>query len=432
MPSRSPTSPGLPPLLHHRTARNLWKLAAAALCTRPEIKLLDAAEELRSQMAWASHAALDEKDRHLLDVVTALEEDVAWHSPARFQVAANIARDLLTGPQAEDNERLLHEEGEAWNDLYQDTLHADERHRARMLRGTTSYDWAGRGGTAVWRAERRICVQYFEDWLVGGARGDMAEYVMQRPGWMLVRPSGWNAVAPVPTSASQLPQPYAAWAAQGRVLVFPYGSRQAVWPLRHQPREPGWEPVPGVAPLLAAAQRLSPEQVTGFIEAVLIDWNHKWDEEPDLRLALDLPVGRAYDAGLITAEERTRAMAEARAATLRDMEEIIAAFKDDDRDENQLQELQEARGSVREFTRVAKRLDKKVGSAFRVRKAVWQWPGLSVTGELLAGSPADLVQWLAAAAHERSLLILEQSMQQAWGYAFDRYGRRDNRGKGRV
>lgn len=125
-------------------------------------------------------------------------------------------------------------------------------------------------------------------------------------------------------------------------------------------------------------------------------------------------------------------MGEARAATLRDMDEIIAAFKDGDHDTNRLRELLEARGSVREFTRVAKRLDKRVGSAFRVRKAVWRWPGLSAAGELLAGSPASLVQWLAAAAHERSSLILEQSMQLAWGYAFDRYGRRDHSGKGRV
>lgn len=295
---------GLLPLLHHRSARNLWKLAAVTLCTRPEIQLLDAAEELRSQMAWMSQAPLDEKDRYLLDVVAALEEDVAWHSPARFQVAANIARELLTGPQAEDNERLLHEEGEAWHDLYQDTLHADEGHRVRLLRGTTSYDWAGRGGTAVWRAERRVEVQYFEDWLVGGGEDDTAEYVMKRPGWMLARPSGWRAVALVLTSAGRLPQPYAAWAAEGSTLVFPYGIRQAIWPLRRRPRAPGWEPVPGIEPLLAAARGLRSEQVTGFIEAVLIDWNHEFDEDPELRLALDLPVGRAYDVGLITAEER--------------------------------------------------------------------------------------------------------------------------------
>ncbi|MFD7004047.1 hypothetical protein ACFWA5_49460 [Streptomyces mirabilis] len=70
---------GLPPLLRHRSARNLWKLVAA-LCIRPETDLLDAAEEVRSEMAWISGATVDEGDRHLVDVVMAPEEDVAWHS----------------------------------------------------------------------------------------------------------------------------------------------------------------------------------------------------------------------------------------------------------------------------------------------------------------------------------------------------------------
>ncbi|MFF1680786.1 hypothetical protein ACFVYG_32705 [Streptomyces sp. NPDC058256] len=425
---------GLLPLLHHRAARNLWRLAAAALCTRPELLLLDAAERLRSKSAWTS-GALDEADRHLLLVVEALEEDAAWHSPARFRVAANIARDLLTGPEAAAKERVLHEDGEAWHLLHQDTLRADEEHRSWLLRGTTTYDFTGRGGTAVWRAERQVGLQYFEDWLLGRTGDDTAGYVTEPPGWMLTRPSGWNALAPSLTSAGRLPQPYAQWAAEGRALVFPHSNRQALWPLRHCSGPPGWEPVPGAEPLLAAARGLRPEQIPGFIEAVLIDWNHEFDEDdeaPDLRLALDLPVSRVYDFGLITAEERQRAMAQAREATLQEMDDIIAALKDDDHGEDDLRELQEVRGSAREFTRVAKRIDKRVGSAFRVGKAVWQWPGLSAAGELLAGSPADLVQWLADAAHDRSTLILGESMQQAWGYAFDRYGRRDRRGKGRV
>ncbi|MEU9214529.1 hypothetical protein AB0D27_43395 [Streptomyces sp. NPDC048415] len=139
---------GLLPLLRHRAARNLWRLAAAALCTGPETELLEAAADVRAATAWTSDTMLGEDDQRLLAVVTALEEDVAWHSPARFQVVANIARDLLTGPQADANEQLLQEEGEAWNELHQDTLHADEEHRAYLQRGTTIYDWSGRGGTA--------------------------------------------------------------------------------------------------------------------------------------------------------------------------------------------------------------------------------------------------------------------------------------------
>ncbi|MCX5443914.1 hypothetical protein [Streptomyces sp. NBC_00063] len=424
---------GLFPLLRHRAARNLWRLAAAALCTGPETELLDAAAAVRTATAWTSDTVRDD-DRHLLAVATALEEDVAWHSPARFQVAANIARDLLTGPQAEDNERLLQEEGEAWNELHQDTLHADEGRRAYLQRGTTSYDWSGRGGTAVWRAERLVSLQHFEDWLTGRTGTDSAEHMIQPPGWVLSRPPGWHAVAPALTPTGRLPQPYAAWTAESRTLTFPYRNRQAVWPLQRRPDPPGFEPVPGAEALLAAGSRLRPEQITGYIEALLVDWNHQFDAEddPDLRLALDIPVGTAYDFGLISAEERRRAMAEARTATLQDMDELIDDLTHDGHDEEDLQHLREARGNVRQFTLVATRLNSRIGSPFRVHKAIWQWPGLSVADEFLAGTSTDLVRWLATAAHARSSLIAEQSMQQAWSYAFDRYAPRARSARRRM
>jgi hypothetical protein len=50
----------------------------------------------------------------------ALNEDVAWHSPACFQVAANIARDILTGPGAAAGEQLLYEQRAEWNAIRQD------------------------------------------------------------------------------------------------------------------------------------------------------------------------------------------------------------------------------------------------------------------------------------------------------------------------
>ncbi|GAA2114125.1 hypothetical protein [Streptomyces synnematoformans] len=413
------------PLLRHRAARNLWRLAAAALCTGPEIELLDAAEEVRIAMSWTSDTARD-GGQHLLAVAVALEEDVAWHSPARFQIAANIARDLLTGPRAADNERLLQEEGEAWDLLYQDTLHADKERRAYLQRGTTSYDYSGRGGTVVWRAERQVGLQDFEDWLTGRTQTDAAEYMIKPPGWVLSRPPNWHAAVPTLTPAGRLPQPYAAWTAEGRTLAFPYRNRQAVWPLQRWPHEPGFEPVPGAEVLLAAASGLRPEQITGYIEALLVDWNHEFDAEddPDLCLALDVPVGRAYDFGLISAEERRRAMAEARAATLQHMDELIDDLTLDGCDQEDLQYLREARGNVRQFTLVASRLNSRLGLRFRVHKATWRWPGLSVADEFLAGTSTDLVRWLAAVVHPRSSLIAGQSMQQAWRYAFDRYAPR--------
>jgi hypothetical protein len=425
---------GLLPLLHHRAAGNLWRLATAGLCTGPERALLEAAVAVRDATAGTPETVLDPDTQHLLAVVTALEEDVAWHSPARFQVAANIARELLTGPQAEANERLLHQEGEGWNDLYLDTLYANGDRQAHLQRGTTSYDWSGRGGGAVWRAERQVSLDNFGDWLTGPVQTDTAEYVVRPPGWVLTQPPSWHALAPEPTHTGRLPQPYATWTDQGRALAFPYCGKQAVWPVRRQPNRPGFEPVPGAEALLAPATGLKPEHGLGYIEALLVDWNHQFDadDEPDLRLALDVPVGPAYDFGLISAEERQRAMAEARAATLNSMDEVIDLLTDGDCEEADLQYLRQARGNVRQFTHVATRLDPSIGARFRVHKATWRWPGLSVAGEFLAGTSTDLVQWLATVAHARSSLITQQSMQQAWTYAFDRYAPRARSSRRRV
>lgn len=418
---------GLPPLLRHRAARNLWRLATAASITGPELDLLDAADELRKATAWTSDTELDAYDQRLLRIATAIEEDVAWHSPARFHVADNIARDLLTGPQAEANARMLQEEGEAWEDLHQDTLHADEERRCYLKRGTTDYDWSGRGGTAVWRAERQVALQDFEDWLTHRTRTDTPQYAVRPPGWVLTRPPGWRAVAPTSADTGGLPQPYAAWTDEGRVLAFPHRNRQAVWPLQRRPDAPGYEPVPGAAALLAAAAGLPSEQILQYIEALLVDWNHEFgdEDEPDLYLALDVPVGAAYDFGLISAEERQEAMAQARTATLQAMDEIIDELALDGCDEEDLRHLRHVRGNVRQFTDEATRLDSRIGARFRVHKATWRWPGLSVVGEFLAGTSTDLVQWLANAAHARSSLITQHSMQQAWGEAFDRYAPRE-------
>ncbi|MEU0403748.1 hypothetical protein ABZ318_26660 [Streptomyces sp. NPDC006197] len=415
---------GLLPLLRHRAARNLWRLASVALCTRPEVHLLHAAEKLRDGMEGGPARGLDLEQQRLLDTVAALEEDVAWHSPARFIVAANIARERLTGPRAEANERMLYEEGEDFDDLYRDTLHAREDRRQKLLQGMADYDWSGRGGTAVWRAERQVTLQHVEDWLVDRTGKAPAQMQATPPGWMLLRPAAWTAAAPNLTRDGQLPQPFPQWLREGRVLTFPYRNRQALWPLQ---RAPGWEPIPGIEALLAPARNLPAEKVLGYIEALLIEWNHQFDpeEEPAFHSVLEIPAGRAHDIGLITAEERRAAMAEAREMTLRGMDEVIARFEDDSVDTESLQHLRAVRGSFSEFRRQAKRIDARVASRLQVTRALWQWPGRSAAAELCAGSSTDLVQWLAAVVHERSALILELAMHEAWQDAFDRYGRRD-------
>lgn len=417
---------GLWPLLRHRAALGLWRLTTAQTSTGPERELLIAAEDIRSGLAWQNPEDLDgERDaaaeRQLLLAAEALEEEVGWHSPARFETTAVLARRLLASPDAEAGEQMLYEQGPAWEERYQDALQAAAR-PLTLLHGF-AYDWTGRGGTAVWRAHRRVAVQDFEDWLTSPAHGeDSATYVVSPPGWLLRAPSGWHAH--VPAGTGDLAQPYAQWVADGRVLAFPYKSRQALWPMIAAGS--GREPVPGIEPLAAAAraEKLRPEEISGFIEAVLIDWRHAYEADSSVRMTLELPADLAHRFGFLTSEQQHAVMAQARAETLRCMDEIIEAFRDDGRDEHDLQQLQEVRGNVRMFRRTATRYGKHIASRFRVRRASWPWPGPSVAEELLTSSRTDLLQALAVQAHRSRSLVLEESMREAWQQAFDRYGRR--------
>lgn len=420
---------GLEPLLRHRSALGLWLLATAATSTGPEKAVLVEAERARTQTDTGDDSTDGDpaRIRHVQLVAEALENDVAWHSPERFKVATNIARSLLAGPGAETGERLLYEQRADWHELYQDTLHAAGERLARLLQGTTSYDFSGRGGGAVWRARRKVGLQDFEDWLVFRPDDDGAERTMDPPGWLLRLPGAWHAAAPPLTAASLPQEPYAQWAADGKLLGFPFRNRQAFWPLTRQQQAPGWRPVPGIEPVVMAAAGLDPQQISHFIEAVLIDWSHEFEaeDEPPVGIALDLPVGKAYEFGFLSAEEQHTTMAEARAHTKRTMDAVIEAFRqDDESDEDRLEALRKARGNAREFGSLARQFDKRIGGKFAVTRATWRWPGGSVADTLLTGHRPDLVQCLATWAHRNAALILEYSMLNAWERAFDRYGRR--------
>ncbi|MGW7200400.1 hypothetical protein [Streptomyces chryseus] len=106
-----------------------------------------------------------------------------------------------------------------------------------------------------------------------------------------------------------LPEPYAQWARDGKLLRFPFRDRQALWPVVQRPHAPRWGPVPGIEPLVAAAAKLRPEQISNYIEAVLIDWSHEFEDEPTVRIALELPVGQARQFGFLTAKEQHASMA---------------------------------------------------------------------------------------------------------------------------
>lgn len=182
--------------------------------------------------------------------------------------------------------------------------------------------------------------------------------------------------------------------------------------------------MPGIEPVISTAQGLRPDQVVGFIEAVLLDWSWSDEEFPDGEFPgeLRLPVDKARDFGFITAEEERQARVNARAQTLRAIDEIIDRLSEDQHHHRPV--LEQARGNIQQFRRIAKRLGIKVTAA----RASWPWPGRSVVDEVIAGARPDLVELLATWAYRTSTGKLGQSMEAAWDDAFDPHrGRRSRR-----
>jgi hypothetical protein len=393
---------GLLPLLRHGAALGLWHLAVAVTSTPAEDAIRDAATEARAAKKTP------DRDRVLL-MEEALDGEVAWHSSERFTAAANIARDVLSGPRAAANEQFLYEQRAEWDALRQ-KLRTDPRTRAAYLRGVFDTRWIGRGGAAVWRAERTVEMQDFGEWLVNRSGLDSKDRRVRPPGWLIRVPEGWCARAWA-AGTTDTPEPYAAWAADRRLLLVPIGSKHAAWPVVPSSGSPGWEPVPGIEPLLAPSGRLRPEQTIGFIEAITVDWSRTQDL--DFPVELRIPAHEAFKLGFISAEKRRLAMTEARKATLREMAGIIDGLLPHQRGHRDA--LLQAMGDARRFGDIANDL----GIDFSVVKATWLWPGTSIAKEVLAGTDAPAVEWLANWAYSTSIIILQQSMESAWRHAFE-------------
>lgn len=391
------------PLLRHAAALGLWQLAVAVTSTAAELAVLDEAENLRSRIGASPE--LNSAERRLLLIAEALDDEVSWHSSARFVVATNLAREYLTGDRAVAEERVFYEQGTEWNERRLDLRHSTRK--AVYFRDVPDWhDWSGRGGTAVWRAERRVEVQDFEDWLVSPPR-DRAprSRVVSPPGWLVRIPAEWDAHV-LPRNRD-VPARFTEWIEAGRVMVFPRQGRQVVWPLRAAHTSP----VPGVEPLVAVARELRPDKVVEFIESILVEWGTREnDEEPDEERdtpTLLLPVDKAFEFGYVTAEERRHAMADARAHT-KDLPHWPYTGE---------RTVQDAVPTAdTRFRLLVTRRRKR-----RTAKPMWLWPGSSVAAEIGTNTSAKVIGWLATNAHRMAQRELHRAMEQAWHDGFDHH-----------
>lgn len=440
---------GLPLVIRHRAAFGLWQLATSTLMTIPEREVFDAAA-LARRMIESGETELSEDDTpaakrlwtlatelrpdeptaamgRVVTVAEALDEETPWHSPARHIVAANIVRHRWVGiddekvnTASEYEQYLYAQRGEdirdewSWarEDLRLSTTKRD------LLRGITPYDWSGRGGAAVWRARRLVELRDFEAWLMdrspGQDQNSSTRYV-RPPGWLVRSPDSWCTQV-LPDADTTVPEPFATWMESKRLLSFTARDRTVLWPLIARASAAGLHPVPGIEPVIAAAPRL-PNRVSGFIEAVMVDWQAAPDAgRDDILGSMRIPADRAYEFGFIGSEERHRLMRQARASTLQQMTDLIDTLPEDQQEH--ADELRAAMGNAAWFGRLT------IGLGIRwpgIVKATWEWPGSTITEELAAGTQAEALQWLARWVHRTCQRRLQLSMQQAFEDAFHRY-----------
>ena len=169
----------------------------------------------------------------------------------------------------------------------------------------------------------------FEAWLTGDDVGGSATRVVRPPGWSVAVPDGWQATV----FRGTLPEPYASWAAAGKVLAVQLGNRVAAWPLRAAAG--GFTPIPGIEPLLRAADGLRPELVV--VSRKLSSSTGARTPTPNLKripraaaVQAAATGGRCDEVGLITEDERQRLLADARLATSVAMEQVIESVAEDE------------------------------------------------------------------------------------------------------
>lgn len=457
------------PLLRHKAVLGFWRLVVAVSSTPPELAVCDMAEAIR-RCVNVSPRELTTSEHRLLLVEEALAEE-SWHAPERFMIATNLARVCLNGQGAERQEWVLYEQGKEWN--RQRLGLRRSRDKSRWFVGVQGVDWSGRGGAAVWRAERSVELGDFEDWLMSSPREDGSRSrVVTPPDWSVRMPAGWHACV-LPTNR-ELPARFSEWIEAGRVMLIPIPSRnkQVVWPLR-----PGFtSPVPGVEPLVAIASGLRPERVIDFVEAILVEWGTfgGGDEELDLEGEPPSPVPSAddefdvlayveddefwafFDVGKEPDSEegspgpRPPVDAEVEAILRREdsapwwsapnlLMPVDKAFEFGFvTAEERRSAMADARAHTVDLPNGLYAHDRKVpppvttnDPRFRLlltrrrtgqtAKPMWVWPGRSIAAEIGTDTSAEVISWLATWAYWTARRELQSSMEQGWHAGFDHH-----------
>lgn len=358
---------GLPPLLTHRQALGLWRLTVAATLTPAEQRAV-----FRKENPRAVHALRD--------------EDVAWHSAWRFEVARHMAKNLLRGPAAEANLRMLDEQTTRYNALRHDLERQTEMDHD-LLAGLPDLveEWRGRGGAAVWRAERKVALEDVSAWITNEST---CEKFVDVPGWPLAQVKGW-VVHRFPRGQPLAPLKEA-HVARGLVLRVDDRGHSGLWPYTS-----AGDTVPGFDAVLRGGAHLRPEEL---VELVLLE---------DFLGPPEVPAGIAHELRFITAWERDDLLARAERNNQSERRSVLDRAL--------------LRGVIDKYERDAAlhdeqyflRLVRRERLRCHLQRPTWTWQVDSIPAALADGQRPDRVQWLTRALGERRDRWLERSMQDA-------------------
>lgn len=368
---------GLPALLSHRVAEGLWRLTRAATLTRAERQLLLS------------------QDRGSNAAIVLREENVAWHSGWRFQIALHLARQLL----GSEGGRLAMLESQTDEfDLLLYDLELDDDFEHDLLRDAPrpSHSMEGRGGAAVWRAHRAVAMSDLTRALFTWSGGGQAfRKQLEPPGWHLVAPPDWHGVG------YRYGQPrtseHASHLAEHKVIEVVSGSRSVLWPY-----DQTGQPIDGFEIVIRAAPTTGADRL---VELVLVGAD-QLDWPPHLRAE------RAFELGLISHEELSHLLS---SATNQRHNIIAAARQSRLQSPDDVAMLTAVVDDPDAFTKVARRL--------RLRGAwgavpQWAWRTESIARSLADGVDPRLLPALVEAMSDAQNYHLEGEMRSAALKAF--------------
>jgi hypothetical protein len=321
----------LPQLLPHRTALGLWRLVVAATLTQAERRAI-----------WGADSS------SLFPVLG--EEEVAWHHPWRYAVAHVLPQNIC-GQPADDVAEVLamvHDQTEAFRDLLYWVRRRDEStywlcHNVPPPMNNVM----GRGGSAVWRARRKLALEGVAIWLA--STRFKRRTIAAPPGWKLTLPDGWRVRSfafgeAVPHALEEL-------ASTGQVARAAVGSRTVFWPLTE-----GGPPIAGFDAVLRCGGGLDPARLAEVI-LTRLDYPH-----------VAVPAAMAKELGFITSAERDGLIADAATANAAS---VASTLKNAKRrlDADDYAELVAAAGDLEKFAKLSRR------HYFRsaIREPTWAW-----------------------------------------------------------